>query len=341
MRLQYDPSALRRVTDPKEFGRVAVLLGGDSSEREISLLTGNAVLAALQRRGVDAQAFDPRDRALASLLDERFERVWIALHGPGGEDGTLQGALEYLGVPYTGSGVMGSAIGMDKLRTKRLAQAIGVATPDYVVLRGPQDFDTAIERLGLPLIVKPDTQGSSVGMSKVEHAADLPAAYQTAAALEASVFAEAWITGKEYTVAVLQGRALPSIRIETPQKFYDYQAKYFRDDTRYFCPSGLSSQAEQHLANLALAAFDAVGASGWGRADFMSDETGRPLLLEVNTIPGMTSHSLVPMAARAAAIEFDELAWRVLETSFARRASGVDARPVGGGAQSPGGSAQS
>ena len=321
MRLQYDPTAVRRVTDPKEFGRVAVLLGGDSSEREISLLTGSAVLSALQRRGVDAHAFDPRDRALASLLVERFDRVWIALHGPGGEDGTLQGALEYLGVPYTGSGVMGSAIGMDKLRTKRLAQAIGVATPDYVVLRGPQDFDTAIERLGLPMIVKPATQGSSVGMSKVEREGDLPAAYQAAAALEASVFAEPWVTGKEYTVAVLQGRALPSIRIETPQKFYDYQAKYFRDDTRYFCPSGLSSQAEQHLANLALAAFAAIGASGWGRADFMSDETGRPLLLEVNTIPGMTSHSLVPMAARAVEIDFDELAWRVLETSLARRSA--------------------
>jgi len=321
MRLQYDPTALHRVTDPKEFGRVAVLLGGDSSEREISLLTGNAVLSALQRRGVDAHAFDPRERALAGLLDGRFARVWIALHGPGGEDGTLQGALEYLGVPYTGSGVMGSAIGMDKLRTKRLAQAIGVATPDYVVLRGPQDFDTAIERLGLPMIVKPATQGSSVGMSKVESEADLPTAYGAAAALEPSVFAEPWVTGKEYTVAVLQGRALPSIRIETPRKFYDYQAKYFRDDTRYFCPSGLSNQAEQHLANLALAAFEAIGASGWGRADFMSDETGRPLLLEVNTIPGMTGHSLVPMAARAAGIDFDELAWRVLETSLARRSA--------------------
>ena len=321
MRLQYDPTVVRRVTDPKEFGRVAVLLGGDSSEREISLLTGSAVLSALQNRGVDAHAFDPRDQALASLLVERFDRVWIALHGPGGEDGTLQGALEYLGVPYTGSGVMGSAIGMDKLRTKRLAQAIGVATPDYVVLRGPQDFDTAIERLGLPMIVKPATQGSSVGMSKVEREGDLPAAYQAAAALEASVFAEGWVTGKEYTVAVLQGRALPSIRIETPQKFYDYQAKYFRDDTRYFCPSGLSNQAEQHLANLALAAFAAIGASGWGRADFMSDETGRPLLLEVNTIPGMTSHSLVPMAARAVEIDFAELAWRVLETSLARRSA--------------------
>ncbi len=324
MRLQYDPTALRRVTDPKSFGRVAVLFGGDSSERDISLLSGNAVLEALQRRGVDAHAFDPRDRSLATLA---ADRVWIALHGPGGEDGTLQGALEYLGVPYTGSGVMGSAIGMDKLRTKRLAQAIGVATADYVVLRGPQDFEIAIERLGLPLIVKPATQGSSVGMTKVEREDDLPAAYKAAAALESSVFAEPWITGKEYTVAVLQGRALPSIRIETPKTFYDYEAKYFRDDTRYFCPSGLSSQAEQHLANLALAAFDAVGASGWGRADFMADATGRPLLLEINTIPGMTSHSLVPMAARAVEIDFDDLVWRVLETSFTRKVAA-------GGAQS-------
>jgi D-alanine-D-alanine ligase len=316
MRLQYDPTALRRVSDPKEFGRVAVLFGGDSSERDISLLSGNAVLEALQRRGVDAHAFDPRDRSLATLA---VDRVWIALHGPGGEDGTLQGALEYLGVPYTGSGVMGSAIGMDKLRTKRLAQAIGVATADYVVLRSSQDFEIAIERLGLPMIVKPATQGSSVGMTKVEREADLASAYKAAAALESSVFAEPWITGKEYTVAVLQGRALPSIRIETPKTFYDYEAKYFRDDTRYFCPSGLSNQAEQHLANLALAAFDAVGASGWGRADFMADATGRPLLLEINTIPGMTSHSLVPMAARAVEIDFDELVWRVLETSFTRQ----------------------
>jgi D-alanine-D-alanine ligase len=324
MRLQYDPTALRRVTDPKDFGRVAVLFGGDSSERDISLLSGNAVLEGLKRRGVDAHAFDPRDRSLATLT---FDRVWIALHGPGGEDGTLQGALEYLGVPYTGSGVMGSAIGMDKLRTKRLAQAIGVATADYVVLRGAQDFEIAVERLGLPLIVKPATQGSSVGMTKVERESDLPAAYEAAAALETSVFAEPWITGKEYTVAVLQGRALPSIRIETPKTFYDYEAKYFRDDTRYFCPSGLSKQAEQHLANLALAAFDAVGASGWGRADFMADATGRPLLLEINTIPGMTSHSLVPMAARAVEIDFDELVWRVLETSFTRQ-------PAAGSAQS-------
>jgi D-alanine-D-alanine ligase len=326
MRLTYQPAAARRVTDPRDFGRVAVMLGGDSSEREISLLTGNAVLEALKRRGVDAHAFDPRDLPLTELTAQRCARVWIALHGPGGEDGTLQGALEYLGVPYTGSGVMGSAIGMDKLRTKRLALSSGVPTADFVVLRGPQDFAVALERLKLPLIVKPATQGSSVGMSKVERAADLPAAFAAAAKLETLVFAEPWITGGEYTVAILQGAALPSIRIETPKTFYDYEAKYFRDDTRYFCPAGLSAPAEAHLASLALAAFEAAGASGWGRADFMMDGSARPQLLEINTIPGMTSHSLVPMAARAVGIDFDELAWRVLETSLARQPAAPAAR---------------
>jgi D-alanine-D-alanine ligase len=319
MRLTHLPGPARRIVDPHDFGRVAVMLGGDSSEREISLLTGGAVLEALRRRGVDAHGFDPRERPLTDLVSGAYRRVWIALHGPGGEDGTLQGALEYLGVPYTGSGVMGSAIGMDKLRTKRLALSCGVPTADFVVLRGAQDFDAALERLKLPLIVKPASQGSSVGMSKVERAADLPAAFDAAARLESLVFAEPWITGAEYTVAILKGAALPSIRIETPKTFYDYEAKYFRDDTRYFCPSGLSAPAEAHLASLALAAFEAVGASGWGRADFMMDGAGRPQLLEINTIPGMTSHSLVPMAARAVGIDFDELAWRVLETSFARQ----------------------
>src|SRR6201982_3800402 len=302
MRLTYQPALMRRVTDPKDFGRVAVMLGGDSSERDISLLTGNAVLEALKRRGVDAHAFHPRDVAPAELGERGFARVWIALHGPGGEDGTLQGALEYLGVPYTGSGVMGSAIGMDKLRTKRLALSVGVPTADFVVLSGAADFELALERLQLPLIVKPATQGSSVGMSKVERAEELPDAFAAASQLEPLVFAEPWITGKEYTVAVLQGEALPSIRIETPKTFYDYEAKYFRDDTRYFCPSGLAAGAEAHLKNLALAAFEAAGASGWGRVDFMMDAAGRPLLLEINTIPGMTSHSLVPMGGRAVGI---------------------------------------
>jgi len=316
MRLRRDIT--RHVTDPREYGRVAVLLGGTSSEREISLKSGNACLAALTRRGVDAHAFDPKEKPLGELLTRKFDRVFIALHGPGGEDGTLQGALEFLGMPYTGSGVMGSAIGMDKLRTKRLAQAVGIPTTDYMVLRGPADLDNCLERLGLPLIVKPATQGSSVGMTKVEKAEQLLPAYQAAALLEPAVFAEPWITGGEYTVAVLQGRALPSIRIETPATFYDYQAKYFRNDTKYFCPSGLSGEAEKHLANLALSTFDAVGAEGWGRADFMMDKTGRPYLLEINTVPGMTDHSLVPMAARALDISFEQLVWQVLETSFSR-----------------------
>ena len=286
------------------------------------------MLAALKRRGVDAEGFDPAQRPLAEL-PAAFARAWIALHGPGGEDGTLQGALDYLGVPYTGSGVMGSAIGMDKLATKRLAAAVGVPTATYLVLSGPADFAQALERLGLPMIVKPATQGSSVGMTKVTSAAELPAAYAAAAGLEPLVFAEAWLPGKEYTVAILQGEALPAIRIETPNVFYDYQAKYFRDDTRYFCPAGLPDSVEAHLRSLARAAFDAVGASGWGRADFCMDAAGRPQLLEINTIPGMTSHSLVPMAARAVGIDFAELAWRVLETSFTRE-PGAPGAPVQG-----------
>jgi D-alanine-D-alanine ligase len=318
MRLRHDPKVVRHVTDAKEFGRVAVLFGGTSSEREISLKSGTACLAALVKRGVDAHPFDPRDKPLSELAARKFDRVFIALHGPGGEDGTLQGALEFLGLPYTGSGVMGSAIGMDKLRTKRLASAVGIPTTDYMVLRSPADLDNCIERLGLPMIVKPATQGSSVGMTKVEKADQLLGAYQAAALLEPDVFAEPWITGAEYTVAVLHGRTLPSIRIETPATFYDYQAKYFRTDTKYHCPSGLSPEAEKHLANLSQATFAAVGAEGWGRADFMMDKAGKPYLLEINTVPGMTDHSLVPMAARALDINFEQLVWQVLETSFSR-----------------------
>jgi D-alanine-D-alanine ligase len=318
MRLRHDPLRLERVKDAADFGAVAVLLGGGSSERDISLLSGKAVLAALKRRGVNAQAFDPAQRALTDLLTLKIDRVWIALHGPGGEDGTVQGALEFLGVPYTGSGVMGSAIGMDKLRSKRLAQAAGVSTPEFAVLRVASDLDLALKRLGLPMIVKPGSQGSSVGMTRVERAEDLPQAWKNALRVEPLVFAESWITGGEYTVSILQGQALPSIRIETPRSFYDYEAKYLRDDTRYFCPSGLAVQAEQQLAKLALASFDACGAEGWGRADFMLDAAAKPLLLEINTVPGMTDHSLVPMAARTAGIDFDELVWRVLETSLTR-----------------------
>lgn len=310
---------MRSIIDAREFGKVAVLLGGSSTEREVSLRSGSAVLAALLRRGVDAVAFDPKERSLTALLDDRIDRVWIALHGPGGEDGTVQGALECLGLPYTGSGVLGSAICMDKLRTKRLVAAVGISTADSVELRGPEDFELAIQRLGVPMIVKPATQGSSVGMSKVDSAAQLPAAFAAAAATDDLVFAEPWLKGPEYTVGILQGEALPAIRIETPNTFYDYEAKYLRNDTQYHCPAGLSLEAERHMAALARGAFAAAAGEGWGRVDFMMDVTGRPLLLEINTVPGMTDHSLVPMAAAAAGIDFDTLVWRVLETSFTRR----------------------
>ena len=317
-RLRHTGVELRRITNAAEFGRVAVLMGGDSAEREISLMTGKAVTEALAARGIDAVPFDPAERALGELVTEGLDRAFVALHGPGGEDGALQGALEWLGLPYTGSGVLGSAIGMDKLRTKRLAQAAGIATPPWIELAGAADFERAVAELGLPLAVKPATQGSSVGMSRVTSAADLPAAWRAASALDPVVIAERWITGGEFTVGVLQGEALPAIRIETPRDFYDYQAKYFADDTRYLVPCGLPPAAEAALQGAALATFAATGASGWGRVDFVTAEDGRALLLEINTVPGMTGHSLVPMAARAAGIDFAGLCWRILETSFAR-----------------------
>jgi D-alanine-D-alanine ligase len=308
----------RRVAASSEFGKVAVLLGGRSSEREVSLMSGRAVLEALEQRGVDAHAFDPAEQPLGNLLNESFDRAWIALHGPGGEDGALQGALEWLGLPYTGSGVLGSAISMDKLRTKQLALANGLATPPFRVLRGADDCQRAAAELGLPLAVKPATQGSSVGMSRVERAAEVVAAWRSASALDPVVIAEPWISGKELTVGILQGEVLPAIRIETPRAFYDYQAKYFAEDTRYHIPSGLPQEQEDELKRVALAAFRMVGAQGWGRADYMMGDDGVPMLLEINTVPGMTGHSLVPMAARSVGIDFGELVWRVLETSFAR-----------------------
>jgi D-alanine-D-alanine ligase len=317
-RLRATGKGFRRIKDAADFGRVAVLMGGSSAEREISLLTGNAVLEALVARGVQATAFDPRELPLTELVATGCDRVFIALHGPGGEDGAVQGALEWLGVPYTGSGVLGSAVGMDKLRTKQLAQAAGVATPGWILLGGAPDFERAVRELGLPIAVKPASQGSSVGMSRVENASEVPTAWRAASSLDPVVIAEQWITGAEYTVAILQGEALPAIRIETPRTFYDYQAKYFADDTRYLIPSGLAAAAESGIQQAALTTFAATGAAGWGRVDFVAGEDGVPLLLEINTVPGMTGHSLVPMAAAARGIDFQELAWRILETSFAR-----------------------
>lgn len=312
-------ATMRSVTSAREFGKTAVMLGGDSSEREISLLSGNAVLAALKRRGVDAHGFDPLDRPLQALRSEGFERAWIALHGPGGEDGVMQGALEWLGVPYTGSGVLASALTMDKLKTKRVVVGAGQTAPEYAVLSGPADLPAALERIGLPMMVKPASQGSSVGMTKVKTAAELPAAFAAAHAVDPVVFAEAFVSGDEYTVSILQGAALPSIRILPAAEFYDYQAKYFREDTQYFCPSGLSPTDEAQLQAAALAAFKVTDCCGWGRVDFMRDRASNKFFfIEINTTPGMTSHSLVPMAARQAGLDFEELVWRVLETSFSR-----------------------
>ena len=307
----------RRVTDAAEFGRVAVLLGGASAEREISLQTGEAVLAALLERGVDAHALDPSVAGFAALSEGGFDRVWNALHGRGGEDGDVQGALRTIGLPFTGSGVLGSAVSMDKLRSKQLFRAWGLETPEWAVMSDPAEVAGIVERLGLPLIVKPAGEGSSVGMSKVEAASELPAAWREAARYDDCVLVEAWVEGGEYSVGVLQGEALPIVRIETPRVFYDYEAKYFSDDTRYFCPAGLDDALEADCRAAALVAFRAVGATGWGRVDFLMGEDQVPRFLEVNTIPGMTSHSLVPMGAKAAGIDFEELVWRVLETSVA------------------------
>jgi D-alanine-D-alanine ligase len=298
-----------------EFGKVAVLLGGHSAEREISLRSGGMVLAALRRQGVDAHEFDPRDHGLDQLIAQRFSRVFIALHGRFGEDGTVQGALEYLNLPYTGSGVMASALAMDKWRTKLLWQAGGISTPPYELLTAASDFGEVATRLGLPLMVKPAREGSSIGMSKVLSAEKLEPAYELAAGYDPVVIAERFIEGTEVTAAILGDEALPLIRLETPRTFYDYEAKYFTDDTRYICPSGLPPDLERSVQEQALAAFRLLGCSGWGRIDVMLDVSGKAYLLEANTIPGMTDHSLVPMAARARGIDFDELCLRILRSA--------------------------
>lgn len=297
------------------FGKVGVLLGGKSAEREVSLKSGTMVLEALRSRGVDAHPFDPAERGLEALIAERFERVFIALHGRFGEDGTIQGILEWLGTPYTGSGVLASALAMDKLRTKRLWAAEGLPTPAYQVLGGDTDFKAVAKRLGVPLMVKPAAEGSSVGMSKVRAAADLKKAYALAAAYDPVVMAEKFVEGIELTVGILGEQVLPIIKLETPRDFYDYEAKYVADDTRYLIPSGLAARKEREIQALCLQAYRSLGCRGWGRVDLMLNRQGRPYLLEVNTSPGMTDHSLVPMAARAAGIGYPELCLKILEAA--------------------------
>ncbi len=296
-----------------QFGKVAVLFGGRSAEREVSLKSGTAVLAALQRSGVDAHAFDPAVRELQALRDEGFERAFIMLHGRYGEDGTVQGALELMDIPYTGSGVLASALAMDKWRTKLVWQAAGLPIPAYELLTADSDFDAVAQRLGLPLFVKPANEGSSVGITKVKRAGELRAAWEEAARHDKLVLAEQYIGGGEYTVAILGGQALPVIKIEPASEFYDYEAKYLRNDTRYLCPCGLAAEREAGMQHLAQMAFDLIGGSGWGRVDLLTDESGKSYLLEVNTAPGMTDHSLVPMAARQAGMSFEQLVLKILE----------------------------
>ena len=298
------------------FGKVAVLYGGWAAERPVSLKSGAAVLAALQESGVDAQGIDVDRNILSVLQAGHYDRVFNILHGRGGEDGVIQGALELLDLPYTGCGVKASAISMDKLMTMRLWLGAGLPTPNYRVLTAETDFEAVVAELGLPLIVKPASEGSSIGISKVTEAAALKSAYEAAAKSDPVVIVEQWITGAEYTAGVLAGEPLPLIRIEVPGVLYDYDAKYISNDTRYFCPCGLSEAEEQAMRNLALTAFAAVGGQGWGRVDMMRDQQGKAWLIEVNTNPGMTDHSLVPMAARAVGMDFKALVLRILETTL-------------------------
>ncbi|MDH4173137.1 MAG: D-alanine--D-alanine ligase [Betaproteobacteria bacterium] len=295
-------------------GKVAVLMGGKSAEREISLMSGAGVLKALRAKQVDAHAFDPAERDLAELKREGFKRCFIALHGRGGEDGTVQGALEVMGIPYTGSGVLGSALALDKWRTKMIWLAGGLPTPRYRILGAHDDWDAVATDLGLPLIVKPANEGSTLGLTKVTTAAQLPAAYELAAnKYRDTALAESFVDGPEYTAGILGETVLPLIRIEAPEGNYDYQHKYFTDDTKYLCPCGLPPEQEAAFKALSLKAFQLLGCTGWGRVDFMLDKAAKPWLLEVNTSPGMTGHSLVPIAARAVGMTYADLCLKVLE----------------------------
>jgi len=305
-----------KASNPEKFGRVAVLMGGSAAERAVSLRSGAAVYDALIRKGVDAVAIDVTGSPINELTGIKVDRVFNIIHGRGGEDGVLQGVLQVMGIPYTGSGVMASALTMDKLRTKLCWQGYGLVTPQWYLLQDETDLDACIEKLGFPVIVKPAQEGSSIGMSKANSRDELQKALQTALAYRCDVYAESWVTGKEYTVAVLNGEALPVIRLETPNAFYDYEAKYNATTTQYHCPAGLNQEQELFLGDLAVTSSKVVGVKGWARVDIFIDDAGQYQLIEINTVPGMTDHSLVPMAAKQAGIDFDELVWQVLETSL-------------------------
>ena len=298
--------------DVTQFGKVAVLMGGLSAEREISLLSGNAVLTALKSIGVDAHGIDVNKNIVNELGNGNYQSAFIVLHGRGGEDGTIQGLLELMSIAYTGSGVMASSLAMDKLKTKQIWLAMGLPTPEFCIIDSEQSCDRALEILGLPLIVKPVLEGSSIGMSKVEQKEELILAWQKAKQCGGTVMAECWIEGDEYTAALLDDQVLPMIKLITTHKFYDYDAKYEADDTQYICPCGLPEESEAELAELTKQAFNAINASAWGRVDFIVDRENQPWLIEVNTVPGMTSHSLVPMAAKQAGLSFDDLVLRIL-----------------------------
>lgn len=316
---------------PSDFGKVAVLMGGPSAEREISLKSGAAILMALQASNVNAEAIDVSSDVFEKLQAGGYQRALIALHGPLGEDGCIQGGLEVMGMPYTGSGVMASSICMNKLMTKQIWQGCGIPTPKYRVLSGwsddeaddDLDEEALVVDLGLPMIFKPISQGSSIGMTKVNSQADIASAWANARTFEKTVIAEQWVEGPEYTVAILEGNPLPLIRLETPHTFYDFDAKYQANDTQYHCPCGLSEELEKQIQLLAVQAFNATEASGWGRVDVMLDKNNQPWFLEVNTVPGMTDHSLVPMAAKAKNINFNELVIKILQTSFKKDSQSI------------------
>ena len=305
-----------KINNPQQFGKVAVLMGGCAAERAVSLKSGAAVLKALKRKNIDAIKIDVGDNPLIALKNHTIDRVFNIVHGRGGEDGVLQAVLETMSLPYTGSGVLASALSMDKLKTKLCWQGLSLPTPKWFLLKSEDDIEGCIAQLGFPVIVKPAEEGSSFGMSKADNKLELVEALKVAKQYDCDVYAEAWVQGLEYTVAVLDGEALPVIRLQFANAFYDYEAKYQAKTTEYFCPCGLESQQELALQKLALQACEAVGVTGWGRVDVFIDTQGQAQLIEVNTVPGMTDHSLVPMAAEKSGIDFDELVWRILETSI-------------------------